>query len=158
MEKRDRDRQETQQLRQARTRRGCCPLVVKSLVMAHSYYLHVPLSPSTGFGGLRKVFSTAAGNKMRQLRLSLSQDKKKEQSEQEDKEERPAKPLLYLGRILLLRLLRLHMSLNFPTVYHLHFLFLLGLAIKLLRRTLRDSVLFSPEVRRAESVRSCSCP
>lgn len=58
-------------------RHQCCSLVVESLVKAHSYYLHVSLSPSTGFGGLRKVFSIAAGNKMRQIRLSLSQDKRR---------------------------------------------------------------------------------
>lgn len=51
-----------------------CPLVGKSLVKDRSYHLHVSLSPSTGFGGLKGVFSIAAGNKMRQFKLSLSQD------------------------------------------------------------------------------------
>lgn len=50
-----------------------------SPVKARACLLHALSSPSTGCGGLRKVFSIAAGNTVRQnLSLVLSQDKKKD--------------------------------------------------------------------------------
>lgn len=88
------------------------------------------------------VFSITAGNKMKMrdsLSLAFPKMRRKRGVRREAKEKRPAKPLLCLRRILVLRFLRLYViqtshNLSSPSFFSM------GLAVKLLRRPPRGSV------------------